>query len=65
MDLLQVQRCLLRGTITEGPYIPTSSKSGYWRCNVEATVGGDELRVVVELPDDPPEVLVITVIRIG
>lgn len=64
VDFLQLQRCLLRGEITEGPYVPTSSATGYWRCNVEATVNGDPLRVVVELPDNPPGVLVITVIRL-
>lgn len=65
VDFLQVQRCLLKGEISEGPYIPTSSRSGDWRCNVEAVVGGDLLRVVVELPERASRILVITVIWIG
>lgn len=65
VDLFQVQRCLLKGEITEGPYVPIASRTGDWRCNVDAVVAGELLRVVVELPDLPPELLVITVIRIG
>jgi len=33
-----------------------------WRYDVEAMVDGEWLRVVVELPDDPPDVIVVTVI---
>jgi hypothetical protein len=65
VDVPQVQRCLLRGEITEGPYVPIASRTGNWRCNVEATVSGDRFRVVVEMPEDAPAVLVITVIRLG
>ncbi len=60
IDALQVVRSLQRGTITEGPY--RHIKSGQWRCNVEATINGDLLRVVVEIPDAPPLLEVITVI---
>jgi len=62
VDDLDVQRCLRGGAITEGPYVPTDSKTGAWRCNVEGVVSGDRLRVVVELPKEPPDLLVVTVI---
>jgi hypothetical protein len=62
IDFLDVQRCLRRGAITEGPYVPTGSRTGANRCNVEGIVDGDRLRVVVELPEKPPELLVVTVI---
>lgn len=65
VDVLQVQRCLLRGEITEGPYVPIASRTGNWRCNVEANVSGDELRIVVEIPEDANSILVITLIRVG
>ncbi|NGP53233.1 DUF4258 domain-containing protein [Thioalkalivibrio sp. XN8] len=65
VDALQVQRCLLRGEITEGPYVPIASRTGTWRCNIEANVSGDQLRVVVEIPEDATSILVITVIRVG
>jgi hypothetical protein len=54
-------RCLRRGAITEGPYIPTNSRSVDWHCNVSATVGGKALRVTVEIADDPL-LLVVTAI---
>jgi Domain of unknown function (DUF4258) len=62
IDRLQVIRCLQRGRITEGPY--RDIRSGQWRCNVEATVSGDSIRVVVEIPDKPPLLEVITVISL-
>lgn len=65
LDVPQVQRCLLRGEITEGPYVAIASRTGNWRCNVEAKVSGEQLRVVVEIPEDATAVLVITVIRLG
>lgn len=64
IDFLDVQRCLQGGAITEGPYVPTDSRSGAERCNVEGIVDGARLRVVVELPDEPPDVLVVTVIEL-
>lgn len=62
VDAVQVIRCLQRGNITEGPY--RDIKSGQWRCNVEAMAGGDWVRVVVEIPDRPPLLEVITVIAL-
>jgi hypothetical protein len=62
IDFLDVQSCLKGGAITEGPHVPTDSRSGANRCNVEGMVDGERLRVVVELPDKPPELLVVTVI---
>ena len=62
VDDLDVQRCLRGGVITEGPYVPTDSNTGAWRCNVEGVISGDRLRVVVELPKEPPDLLVVTVI---
>jgi len=51
IDRLQVERCLQRGSITEGPYVPTNSRTGNWRCAVEARVSGDWVRVVVEIAE--------------
>ena len=34
------------------------------RYDVESIVDGEWLRVVVELPDDPPDVIVVTVIAV-
>jgi hypothetical protein len=65
IDFLDVQRCLQGGSITEGPYVPTDSRTGAWRCNVEGLMDGQRLRVVVELPDDPPDLIVVTVIDIA
>lgn len=65
VDDLDVQRCLRGGAITEGPYVPTDSKTGAWRCNVEGVIDGDRLRVVVELPKELPDLLVVTVIDLG
>lgn len=62
VDVLQVIHCLQRGNITEGPY--RDIKSGQWRCNVEANTGGDWVRVVVEIPDRPPLLEVVTVIAL-
>jgi hypothetical protein len=65
VDDLDVQRCLRGGVITEGPYVPVDSRTGAWRCNVEGIINGDRLRVVVELPKEPPDLLVVTVIDLG
>ena len=62
IDFLDVQRCLKGGAITEGPYVPTDSRTGANRCNVEGTVDGERLRIVVELPEKPAALLVVTVI---
>ena len=61
IDFLDVQRCLRRGKATQGPYIPQDSTTGEVRYAVEAIVDGDCLRVVVELPEEPADVVVITV----
>jgi len=61
IDFLDVQRCLRRGKATRGPYIPPDSATGEVRYAVEAVVGGDCLRAIVELPDEPADVVVITV----
>ena len=65
IDFLDIQRCLRGGAITEGPYVPTDSRTGAFRCNVEGIVDGERLRVVVELPDKPPNLLVVTVIDLA
>lgn len=65
IDFLDVQRCLKGGAITEGPYVPIDSRTGAHRCNVEGLVAGDRLRVVVELPDKPPDLLIVTVIDLA
>jgi hypothetical protein len=65
IDFLDVQRCLKGGAITEGPYVPTDSRTGAHRCNVEGLVDGDRLRAVVELPEKPPDLHVVTVIDLA
>jgi hypothetical protein len=62
IDFLDMQRCLRGGKVTKGPYVPSDSLTDEWRYDVEAIVDGERLRVVVELPDDPPNVIVVTVI---
>jgi hypothetical protein len=57
-----VRRCLRRGRVTRGPYVPSDSLTDEWRYHVEGIVEGKWLRVVVELPDEPPNVIVVTVI---
>lgn len=65
IDFLDVQRCLRGGRITEGPYVPTDSRAGANRCNVEGIVDSVRLRIAVELPEKPPDLLVVTVIDLG
>jgi hypothetical protein len=62
LPFFAAQRCLRGGVIREGPYVPTDSRTGAFRSNVEGIVDGGRLRVVVELPDKPPDLLVVTVI---
>jgi hypothetical protein len=61
LDFLDVQRCLRRGKATRGPYIPPDSATGEMRYAVEAIVDGECLRVVVELPEESADVVVVTV----
>ena len=65
IDDLDVQRCLRDGAVTEGPYVPTDSRTGAYRCSVEGIIDGERLRVVVELPDEPPNLLIVSVIDLG
>lgn len=53
----QIIDCLLKGTISEGPY---QIASGDWRCNVARHAAGEELTCVVEF-DLPERLLVVTV----
>jgi hypothetical protein len=53
-----------RGSPLEALYVPPDSLTDEWRYDVESIVAGKRLRVVVELPDDPPNVLVVTVIAV-
>ena len=64
IDFLDMQRCLRGGLVTKGPYVPPDSLSDEWRYDVEAIVAGQRLRVVVELPGDSYDVLVVTVIAV-
>ena len=64
IDFLDMKRCLRGGQVTKGPYVPSDSLTGEWRYDVEGIVDGEWLRVVVELPNDPPDVIVVTVIAI-
>ena len=61
IDFLDMQRCLRRGNLIKGPYVPPDSLTDDWRYDVEAIVDGEWLRVVVELPDNSPDVIVVTV----
>lgn len=62
IDFLDRQRCLRRGQVTRGPYVPPDSLNNESRYDVEAIVDAEWLRVVVELPDDLPDVIVVTAI---
>ena len=64
IDFLDMQRCLRGGKVTKGPYVPPDSLTDEWRYDVESIIDGEWLRVVVELPDDPPDVIVVTVIAV-
>ena len=64
IDFLDMQRCLRGGKVTKGPYVPPDSLTDEWRYDVESIVDEEWLRVVVELPDDPPDVIVVTVIAV-
>ena len=63
-DRSEQQRCLRVGKVTKGPYVPPDSLTDEWRYDVESIVDGEWLRVVVELPDVPPDVIVVTVIAV-
>jgi hypothetical protein len=52
------------GKVTRGPYVVPDSLTDEWRYEVESIVDAEWLRVVVELPDDPPSVIVVTVIEV-
>lgn len=53
----QIIDCLLKGTISEGPYMFVN---GAWRCNVSRHAAGEEITCVVEF-DLPARLLVVTV----
>lgn len=65
VDDLDVQRLLRGGAVTEGPYVPSDSRTGADRCSVEGIIEGRRLRVVVELHDNPPDLLVVSAIDLG
>lgn len=50
------------GKSPRGPYVPPDSLNNESRYDVEAIVDAEWLRVVVELPDDLPDVIVVTAI---
>lgn len=58
IDFLDVQRCLIRGAVEENPYIH-SIRSGKWRVRMVAVVSGRDLRVVAEVADNEPELVVV------
>ena len=64
IDFMDVHRCLRRGKTVRGPYAPPDSETDDSRYDVEAIVNGDWLRVVVELPDESPDVIVVTVLLV-
>jgi hypothetical protein len=61
IDFMDVHRCLRRGKTARGPYVPPDSETDDNRYDMEAIVNGEWLRVVVVLPLDSPDVIVITV----
>lgn len=62
IDFLDVQRCLRRGKVMRGPYVPSDSVTNEWRYDVEDLIDGDWLRVVVEMPKQTADVVVVTVV---
>ena len=58
INRIMVERCLMRGAITEGPYV--AAASGNWRMNVSRYAAGEEMTCVVEI-DWPNKLLVVTV----
>ena len=58
ISFLAIQRCLLLGRITEGPFL---NQQGHWQVTMQRFASGEELQVVLAI--DPPEkLIVITVI---
>lgn len=53
----QIVDCLLKGSISEGPY---QVANGAWRCNVSRHAAGEEMTCVVEF-DLPRRLLIVTV----
>jgi hypothetical protein len=53
----QIELCLQRGSVTEGPY---TGQSGLWRLNMFRHAAGEELTCVVEI-DLPNRLIVVTV----
>ena len=58
INRLMVERCLQKGTITEGPY--RALRTGYWRMTFSRRAAGEEMTCVVEI-DWPDRLLVVTV----
>ena len=60
ISLEDIQRVLLRGVVTEGPYI--AAKSGWWRLNVTGQSAGAQITSVVEI-EWATRLLVVTVMK--
>ena len=60
IDFLDIQRVLRGGSIIEGPY--EELRTGHERCTMTGLVDGRWVRVVIEIPVDAPDLLVVTVI---
>ncbi len=60
IDRLDVQRCLINGTIEEGPYIHNIASTN-WRVRIAGAISGEMVRVVAEIAESNAEqVIVIT-----
>ncbi|MCA1778639.1 MAG: DUF4258 domain-containing protein [Xanthomonadaceae bacterium] len=60
IDRLDVQRCLINGTIEEGPYNPKIASTN-WRVRMAGVVAGQRIKVVAEIAEnDAEQVIVIT-----
>lgn len=61
IDFLDIQRCLINGSVVEGPYQPRISSTN-WRVKMAAWITGEHIKVVAEIAEiDTEKVVVITV----
>jgi len=60
IDRLEILRVLRAGAITDGPWV--DARSDNERCRLEGQVDGEWIGVVVEIPENRPDLLVVTVI---
>lgn len=60
IDRLDVQRCLINGTIDEGPYRHNIASTN-WRVRMAGVISGEKLTVVAEIAErNAEQIIVIT-----